>query len=85
MKMLMETKLGRQISSGSQVDLRLFSFGVRQTYLLGHTNTGASRPPDPSPAGAAEKQRQKNVPCGQPSQEKQGARMSILGYSFSPI
>ena len=71
MKMLMETKLERQISSGSQVDLGPFNFGIKQTYLLGHANAGASRLSVPSPAGAAEKQRQKYVPRGQLPQGEQ--------------
>lgn len=48
--MLMETKLERQISSRSQVDLQLFNFVIRQTYLLGHVNAGARRIPVPSHA-----------------------------------
>lgn len=70
----------REISSGSQVDLWLFNFWIRQTYLLGHTNTGPSRLPVPSPAGAAEKRMQKYVPCGQLPQEN-----SELGWACSVI
>ena len=66
----METKLERQISSGSQVNLGLSNFRIRQTYPLAHTNAGASRPPVSSSAGTVEKRRQTYVPGGQLLQEE---------------
>lgn len=69
MKILVETKLDWLVGFGSPVDLQLLNFRIRQTYLLSHTNVGASRPPlfpTPTPTSAKEQQRSLKRKSGEP-------------------